>query len=256
MKIISSISGGIASAVATDRAIKKYGKDNVFLWFADTLYEDEDLYRFLSDLENYWQKEIYRHTEGRNPYQVSEDEKMIFNQRRAPCSRILKIEPFSEFLKDYPKPVTVVLGLGPEEEHRHEGPINNYESIPGVTVEYPLMWEPYDYYPFETVKSWGIEIPRLYKMGFSHNNCGGRCFRQGIGGWQRLKAHFSERFNETRDWEQVQRSNDDARKDYAICRDQSGKKVTPLTLLEIEQMEEPLPMATVYEDAFSCFCSY
>ena len=58
MKHIVSLSGGTASAVAANRVIQRKGKDNVILWFADTSWEDEDLYRFLIDLENFWDKEI------------------------------------------------------------------------------------------------------------------------------------------------------------------------------------------------------
>ena len=47
MKHIVSLSGGSASAVAADRVLKEYGSENVTLWFADTLWEDDDLYRFL-----------------------------------------------------------------------------------------------------------------------------------------------------------------------------------------------------------------
>ena len=47
MKHVFSISGGASSAICADRVIKKYGKENVILWFADTAWEDKDLYRFL-----------------------------------------------------------------------------------------------------------------------------------------------------------------------------------------------------------------
>lgn len=45
MRYIVSLSGGTASAVAAERAIVRYGRRNVLLWFADTAWEDEDLYR-------------------------------------------------------------------------------------------------------------------------------------------------------------------------------------------------------------------
>ena len=54
MKHIVSLSGGTASAVAADRVLKRYGAEDTTLWFADTSWEDEDLYRFLKDLEAYW----------------------------------------------------------------------------------------------------------------------------------------------------------------------------------------------------------
>ena len=90
MKHIVSISGGSASAVAADRVIKRYGSENVTLWFADTLWEDEDLYRFLDDLESRWEKKIVRFTDGRTPLQVAEDRKLIPNSWAAPCSHLLK----------------------------------------------------------------------------------------------------------------------------------------------------------------------
>ena len=67
MNHIVSLSGGSASAVTADRVIKAYGSNSVTLWFADTLWEDEDLYRFLKDLEARWNKKIVRYTDGRTP---------------------------------------------------------------------------------------------------------------------------------------------------------------------------------------------
>ncbi len=255
MKYISSLSGGVASAVAHNRAIERYGKKNVTPWFADTLYEDEDLYRFLGDLENYWNQKIIRQSQGMTPPQVAEREKMIFNNRHAYCSRVLKIEPFTVLVKACPKPVTILLGLDWTEEHRMVAPKKNYERIDGVTVDFPLMWKPLDFDMFQTVKSWGIKIPKLYKMGFPHNNCGGRCFRQGISEWLRLRVHFPERFEEVKDWETAQQNIGDARKSHAICKDQSGNKNIPLSLRNIEKRKLDDNKSN-QEDMFACFCSY
>ena len=107
MKHIVSISGGSASAVAADRVIERYGSDSTILWFADTLYEDEDLYRFLIDLENRWDRKIVRYTDGRTPLQVAEDRKLIPNNWAAPCSYELKQKPFKEYIAALDKPMTV-----------------------------------------------------------------------------------------------------------------------------------------------------
>jgi len=40
----------------------------------------------------------------------------------------------------------------------------------------------------------GIEVPRLYKLGFSHNNCSGMCVRGGQGHFIHLLKTFPERF--------------------------------------------------------------
>ena len=157
-----------------------------------------------------------------------------------------------------PKPLTVHLGLDFTEMHRAERPKAEYEKIPGVTVDLPLLWEPVAKPPHRyTVEEWGIETPRLYKLGFPHNNCGGRCVRQGIKEWLRLKHTFPDRFTEVADWEQEQRAKGGARADYAIARDQSRGRATALPLYDIPMVKgEQLPLGTSNEDVFSCFCSY
>lgn len=255
MNYLISLSGGVASAVATERAIERYG--DVKLWFADTHWEDEDLYRFLSDLERRWGIPIERYSDGRTPLEVAEDEQIIPNQRHAPCSRSLKIRPFRKLLLDYPKPVTVLLGLGWNEQHRMDAPRKNYETIEGVTVDYPLMWKPLEYRPYtEVVKSWGIEPPRLYQYGFSHNNCGGRCVKQGIKEWLRLRQHFPERFAEVRDWEQAQRAKGGPRATYGIIRDQSNSMVRSVTLAELEKQQGLTDDTPSTDDMFGCLCEY
>jgi len=94
MKHIVSLSGGTASAVAADRILKRYGPENTTLWFADTSWEDEDLYRFLEDLEAHWKVTIVRYKDGRTPLEVAEQHKIIPNNNIAPCSFELKVKPF------------------------------------------------------------------------------------------------------------------------------------------------------------------
>ena len=88
MKHVVSLSGGTASAVAGDLVIKKYGKENVTLWFADTQWEDEDLYRFLEDLKIRWDMDIVTYKDGRTPLQVGEDNKFILINSLVPISEL------------------------------------------------------------------------------------------------------------------------------------------------------------------------
>ncbi|HEU5013923.1 MAG TPA: hypothetical protein VFT66_15490 [Roseiflexaceae bacterium] len=257
MNYIVSLSGGVASAVAADRAIQRYGREAVTLWFADTSWEDEDLYRFLDDCMQRWGGDLIRYCDGRTPLEVAEDVKLIPNQRRAPCTLKLKIEPFVKYIKAQPKPLTVLLGLDWKEQHRMVRPKANYEAIDGVTVDYPLMWKPLIYEPYqEIVTRWGIAPPRMYAAGFPHSNCGGRCVKQGVGEWNRLRLWEPARFAEVRDWEQAQRAKGGARANYAICRDSTGGDVKPLTLLEIEQRAQPADDEPSMDDMFGCMCSY
>jgi hypothetical protein len=43
-------------------------------------------------------------------------------------------------------------------------------------------------------------------MGFPHNNCGGRCIKQGVKEWLRLRYHFPERFEAMKQWELAETS--------------------------------------------------
>lgn len=48
---IVSLSGGIGSYETLKRVIAKEGKEKTIAVFCDTMNEDGDLYRFLSDIE-------------------------------------------------------------------------------------------------------------------------------------------------------------------------------------------------------------
>jgi len=87
-----SLSGGLGSAIAAERAIQRYGRENVTLWFADVLKEDEDLYRFLYDLMARWSGKLYWFTSGLRPEDVWEKKKIIPNTMIAPCSYDLKVK--------------------------------------------------------------------------------------------------------------------------------------------------------------------
>jgi hypothetical protein len=91
--------------------------------------------------------------------------------------------------------------------------------------------------PYQDVirEEWGIEPPRLYAMGFPHNNCGGRCIKQGVKEWLRLRYHFPERFEVMKQWELAQRAKGGARATHAICSEERNKVRYPLTLEEIER---------------------
>ncbi len=249
MKHVVSISGGASSAICADRVIKKYGKENVILWFADTAWEDKDLYRFLDDLENHWRKRITTYKDGRNPLEVGEDDNFILNSRVRTCSRLLKQRPFRKFIKRLKKPVTIYLGLDWSEEHRMEAPKKNYENMNDVKVDFPLIWKPLPKQKYsEIIQEWGIKIPRLYEMGFPHNNCGGRCVAQGQKEWKRLQLYFPERFKEVEDWEEKMRNKLGKTKDRSILKNTTLKELA-------KKGENQMPMFTA-EDSYSCFCDY
>lgn len=85
-------SGGICSWAAARRVAATYGKENLTLLFADTLIEDEDLYRFLEEASADVGVPVTRVADGRTPWEVFRDNRFIANSRVDICSRVLKRE--------------------------------------------------------------------------------------------------------------------------------------------------------------------
>jgi adenylyl- and sulfurtransferase ThiI len=89
MTYVVSLSGGLGSAVAAERALERYG-DRVKLWFIDVRHEDEDLYRFMQDIAKRWWQvygvRLYVHRNARNPLEIAEQKVIIPNERRAPAA--------------------------------------------------------------------------------------------------------------------------------------------------------------------------
>ena len=195
MMYVVSYSGGLGSFAAAHRLIHewKIPLDQIRLVFADTLIEDEDLYRFLDETSKALGLELIRLADGRTPWEVFRDEKFQGNSRIAPCSKILKRKQIDKWLDEQTEPLTLVLGIDIEEEHRlTRAKVNN----PNFPVIAPLCEKPYLGHQgrMDLLASYGIELPRLYKMGFPHNNCGGFCVRAGLSQFDKLLREMPDRF--------------------------------------------------------------
>jgi 3'-phosphoadenosine 5'-phosphosulfate sulfotransferase (PAPS reductase)/FAD synthetase len=234
---IGSVSSGLSSAVMFDRLLKKY--PNALPVFEDTLFEDDDNYRFLRECENRWNKKIITLVEGRNPYEVSRVQRVIPNSFLAPCSHRLKIELFKKWLLTYPdQEITIHIGFDYTELERMDRSKRGYAEM-GYAVDFPLMWKPYELRPYkQVVREWGIEAPRMYQMGYTHANCGGRCCKQGQGDWLRTLINFPERFAEIEQWERNMRWLSEKHSKRAICKRIAGKDIQALTLEKLRQEYE------------------
>ena len=85
------------------------------------------------------------------------------------------------------------------------------------------------------LKREGIEVPRLYKLGHNHNNCGGFCVKAGHAQFIHLLKTMPERFAYHERKEQSMR---DELGDVSILRDRSGGEAKPLTLRELRERYE------------------
>jgi hypothetical protein len=135
--------------------------------------------------------------------------------------------------------------------------------LPGINhgwapwrVEAPLC-EP----PYIDKRGWlneahrrGLAPPRLYSLGFEHNNCGGACVRGGQAQWAHLLNVFPDRFaaNEAAE----ARLRDQLGTDATILRDRTGGETKPLPLVELRrriEAESAEPLFDAY-DWGGCGC--
>ena len=193
MKHIVSFSGGIGSWLAAKRVAEKYGTDNLFLVFTDVLIEDEDLYRFLHEAAENVGGELIVLADGRDPWDVFRDRRYMGNTRTAHCSEELKSKPFQKWLKEQAfDDFVVYLGIDWTEEHR----LIAHRKHVDHKVEAPLCGEPYlnPQQMRDALEAEGIELPKLYKLGFSHNNCSGGCVKAGQGQWALLHKTMPDKY--------------------------------------------------------------
>lgn len=104
-----------------------------------------------------------------------ERKKMLPNYQARWCTRILKIEPYRQWLR-LNAPVVSYVGLRADEEGREGGV---FEDIPGVITRYPFRewgWGIEEVYAY--LKSRGISVPE-------RTDCA-RCFFQRLGEWHNL----------------------------------------------------------------------
>lgn len=229
-------SGGVTSWATARRVASEHGTSDLTLLFADTLIEDDDLYRFLDEAAADIGVPVTRVADGRTPRQVFWDRGFLGNTRIAPCSHLLKQEPCRKWLTENTDPSATTLYVGIDWTETHRLPAIERGWLPW-RVEAPLCAPPYSdkVELLAEASAAGIAPPRLYAMGFAHNNCGGSCVRGGQAQWSRLLATFPGRFAE---WEQHEQAMRDRLGDVAILRDRRGGVTRPLPLAVLRRRIE------------------
>ena len=251
-------SGGIGSWAAAKRLALRDDVDALTLLFSDTQIEDEDLYRFLDDAVANIRKtakvDYVTIADGRDPWQVFEDVGFIGNTRIDPCSRILKRELMDTWRDEHcdSEHTTLYYGIDWTETHRIE---RVRERLPAWRIEAPMTERPSMNKPqmLAWAKDEGIEPPRLYKMGFAHNNCGGFCIKSGQAQFERLLKTMPERYkhHEQREAEVAEKIGTDA----TILRDRTRGTTTPLSLRQFRENLEAQPDLFDHYDFGGCGCA-
>lgn len=224
--------------MAAKRVAEQHGTENLVLLFADTLIEDEDLYRFVTEAIANIGGQFVRIADGRTPWGVFRDVRFIGNTRIDPCSRVLKRDLLRRWIEENCDPAETVcyLGIDWSEVHRMERARDRWAPW---RVEAPLCEAPYLTKPqmLAALSAAGISPPRLYAMGFPHNNCGGFCVKAGHAQFRLLLKMFPERYASHEAQEEAMREM--LGSDVAIMRDRSGDEGSrPLTMREFRERVE------------------
>jgi len=241
-------SGGITSWATARQVIAEQGTAGVTLLFADTNAEDEGLHAFNDAASKQLGVPITRvaDVQERDPWQVFEDKRWLGNTRIAQCSMELKLKPCEIWLAANPEltfsNTTLYVGIDWTETERLPAIVKGWAPW---TVDAPLTRPPYrdKRQLLDEARDAGLPVPRLYKLGFAHNNCGGACVKGGQAQWARLLEVFPQRYARAEAHEQKMR--DLLGKDVSILRDRTGGDTKPLTLAalrtRIEQHREDAP---------------
>lgn len=204
---VCMFSGGASSAVLARHMIEQ--KLHPTLLFTDTLWEDEDCYRFIDEVVAFFRAQYpdgftyERVADGRTPLGLFSDEGILGSNRVPICSRVLKSEQTAKWIKQQRKAgITPILyfGITLLEAHRADRIKARYESV-GVECRFPLLLVLPKEPAHKIVASWGVEPPRMYSLGFKHANCGGRCVRGKARHWLHLLSVWPERYAEVEAYE-------------------------------------------------------
>jgi hypothetical protein len=190
VKHVVSIGGGIASTLILPLWVAShYRQSQIDFVMARLPNEDSDVWRLCDAVTDITGLPIKFIGLNKNVWDVFHEVSYIGNSRVDPCSDRLKRKVMREYITTNYQAGEAVLyvGIGAHEIDRHMT-IKKRWSADGYEVCFPLM----DYPDFN--RQWSMNycqnmvgfVPKLYELGFDHNNCGGACVKAGHSQWARL----------------------------------------------------------------------
>ena len=256
-------SGGIGSWMTAKRVVDLVGSDKVTLLFSDVkgetedahIGEDEDTYRFIHEAAEMLGAELVTVIDGRNIWEVFRDRKFLGNSRIAPCSHELKQKPAKKWIYENtdPEKTVIYVGIDWSEKHRLSAVTRAYAPW---KVGAPLTQPPYvtKENMLAEAEALGLRPPRLYSLGFKHNNCGGGCVRAGQKQFKLLLETMPDRFAE---WErQEEKMQDYLGTEVTILTKTINGQKLPLSLSKLRQMAQEQPtLIDMTDEGSSCNCT-
>jgi len=187
MRRVISFSCGASSAVLAKMATQRY--NNTVVVYCDPGGEHESNKRFLKDIETWIRQPIVvlKNPKYVDHFDVFRKEKYIAGVKGAACTKRLKVD----LKRQFSEPDDIhFFGYTIEEVKRAEKFDQRHSELTewllineGITKAdcLGLLWRA------------GIELPKMYKLGYKHNNCIG-CCKGGKGYWNKIRIDFPNNF--------------------------------------------------------------
>lgn len=189
-RVLAWFSCGDASAFAAKMAVEKYG-DRCEVVYCDTFaHEHPDNRRFMADVELWLGRAVncIRSDEYVDIYDVFEKTRWLVGVGGARCTTELK----KNVRRAYQRPTdTHIFGFTADEAHRVK---RFHAESPDLFAEFPLVEAGVSKSGCHAaIREAGIEIPAMYRLGYTNNNCIG-CVKGGSGYWNKIRRDFPDAF--------------------------------------------------------------
>ena len=197
MRHIVLFSGGIQSSYVAYLVCRQQ-EHNVTFLFHDTKTEPLDNYRFRQEVSEYLGIPITAQSDGRNIWQVFDDEDFLGNNRVPICSILLKGKQGEKFYKNLNDDFIVYVGFGLNEGHRIQKIVTRN---PKIKYKFPLIENKIfkDAIIKIILRQWEICLPEMYRY-FKHANCI-PCVRGQKKHWQQVYYHYPEAYQKAIEYE-------------------------------------------------------
>ena len=197
---VLGLSGGKDSAALAVYIKDKYPalSKKMEYFFSDTGSELKEVYEFLDKLESFLDKEINRLSSGKTfEHWLKVHNDFLPSPKQRWCTRVMKIKPFEEFIKD--DPVISYVGIRAD-EHR-EGYISQKPNIKAV---FPFVEDGIIRSDVFGILDRSVGVPKYYDWR-TRSGCY-FCFFQRQGEWLGLKRNHPDLFEKAKE---IERSSGD-----------------------------------------------
>ena len=193
---VLGLSGGKDSAALAIYIKDRYPEthERVEYFFSDTGSELKEVYDFLDKLEAYLGKEIARLSSGK-PFEhwLKIHNEYLPSAKQRWCTRVMKIQPFEEFVGDDP----VITYIGIRADENREGYIS-YKA--NIKAAFPFIYDGLVRDDIFDILENSVGVPEYYKWR-SRSGCY-FCFFQRQDEWLGLKRNHPELFEKAKAFEQ------------------------------------------------------